>query len=377
MSVNASPPGVGTIIQLGFGVADWLNRGRGISREQRAQLDAARDAGYTRQRDGWRDPAGNRMLERDVFIVGRSLLNPPASLPSVPDETPAPRRRTPGGPGYRPPAWQVSPLPRPWIPPATDTEVYEFERDSGISRGFVGPVPTIPDTMPRTVPARTIGGTVAAVLARAIALPWLIFYPSRTADDDVLGWPQPQPMPRGPTRRPRIRVPTLPDVLPPEAPYPVSQPRFPGDFEREPSAPGARPDILTSPRPGTRPAPRPGTRPGTRPAPVPTTAPTPRPPSPLPFLLPYLPLLMPRVPPRPARPVQQLPRPPQFMPDRPTIPLTAFQPDAIRSPAPADPCATTETKKRRRRSCTNPITSRRVFKKGRATYRTITRKLEC
>jgi hypothetical protein len=68
---DVAAPGIGTVIQAGFAVADWLNRGRGISREQRAQLDAARDAGYVRRREGWYSPDGARLLEREVSGEGQ------------------------------------------------------------------------------------------------------------------------------------------------------------------------------------------------------------------------------------------------------------------------------------------------------------------
>jgi hypothetical protein len=69
-------------------------------------------------------------------------------------------------------------------------------------------------------------------------------------------------------------------------------------------------------------------------------------------------------------------------------PLTPTNPGGVESPQPfsfpqpyrADPCncAAQDTKRKRKRdSCTNPISSKRTFSRGTAKYRTITRKLEC
>lgn len=299
------------------------------------------------------------------------------------------RPRTPGGPGYRPPSWQVSPLPGPWIPPETDQDFEDFERDTSArwQQGFVGPVPapaprpaplptpTIPDTLPRPLP-RVPPSALPGVLARVLALPWLIFYPSRTADDDTVPGPMPQPIPpRGPSRRPRVRtVPRAPTI---PGPYRPPQPRFPSDFER----PGADPDTVSLPRPGDRPAPSPRMpspvptprpRSPTRPSPTPTP-----PPTGLPFWVPLLPQLLPRVPGRlPTRislpdtltPPQRVPL--QFPPAQPfAIPLQA-------RPANCPPCEGQRQRKRQRK-CTNPITSRRTFARGGAKFRTITRRLQC
>lgn len=304
-------------------------------------------------------------------------------LRTVIDESPT-RPRTPGGPGYRPPSWQVSPLPGPWIPPETDQDFEDFERDTNARwQGFVGPIPaplprpaplptpTIPDTLPRPLP-RVPPSALPGVLARVLALPWLIFYPSRTADDDTVPGPMPQRIPtRGPTRRPRVR--TLPDREPGRQPRPY----FPDDFPM----PGDRPDTVSLPRPGDIPRPLPR---------LPTPAPTPRPRSPtrpsptpappptgLPFWLPLLPQLLPRIPGRlPNRialpdtltPPQRVPL--QYRPAQPfAIPLQA-------RPANCPPCENQRQRKRQRK-CTNPITSRRTFARGGAKFRTITRKLQC
>lgn len=304
-------------------------------------------------------------------------------LREVIDNSPT-RPRTPGGPGYRPPSWQVSPLPGPWIPPETDQDFEDFERDTNARwQGFVGPIPaplprpaplptpTIPDTLPRPLP-RVPPSALPGVLARVLALPWLIFYPSRTADDDTVPGPMPQRIPtRGPTRRPRVR--TLPDRQPGRQPRPY----FPDDFPM----PGDRPDTVSLPRPDELPRPLPR---------LPTPAPTPRPRSPtrptptpappptgLPFWLPLLPQLLPRIPGRlPNRialpdtltPPQRVPL--QYPPAQPfAIPLQA-------RPANCPPCENQRQRKRQRK-CTNPITSRRTFARGGAKFRTITRKLQC
>lgn len=364
-----------------FGWASALGGGRpAITRQERREL-AAR--GYTPSgRGAFRTPTGERVSARDARRTLYAQASAPQPQPDTIDNSPT-QPRTPGGPGYRPPSWQVSPLPGPWQPPATDSEVYDFERSSGIlNQGFVGPVPTIPDTLPRTVP-RTVTRTVVSVLSRALALPWFIFYPSRTADDDEIEGPMPQPAPsRGPPRRPVVRPGTRPAWPEPDF-YPQPRPRAPTRRPRWRPRPTEEPNPVLDPQPSpsrwprTRPQPAPGTTPapGRRPQPAPSTRPAPTAPRiPWPQLLPYLPLLAPTPTARP----RTVPRPPDLQPDRPTAPLTEFQPQPVRLPAAADPCAAQADRKRRRKSeCRNPVTSSRTFKRGGRKFRTITRRLEC
>lgn len=352
----ADGSGIGTIVQLGFAVADWANRGGGLSKKERRAIEAATNAGYSRRpyrgRAAYFTPSGQVTTERAVIRAGNQLIaagpvtNMPGTITTVPDQ------------GF------VGPVPAPLPVPAPTTT----------------PAPTVPDTLPRTLPS-SVPGTVARVLARAAVLPWLIFYPSRTADDDTVPGPMPQPMPqrvpRGPTRRPRVRtvprVPQLPDVWRPP------QPRFPGDFDLPgpDTMPQTQPDARPQPTPTPTSWPTPTPTGWPRPSPTPRPTPAPRPPL-WPYLLPYLP--SPGTRSRPRVPTRQPTPTPTPTPATPTVPLTYFQPQPVTSPQPADPCQQTADRNRRRRKrdkCTNPITGKRTFTKGGRKFRSITRRLEC
>lgn len=299
-----------------------------------------------------------------------TLYPPPVLFPSGTDTTAA-RRRRGSGPGYRPSWWRTNPgwaAYKDCIRRGYDS----YECEEYLDEAFVGPVPVPVKRTPVPVrpspdvfrPAsRVLAG--ARVLARILGpLPY-IFWPSQTADDDTIPGPMPDQIPqrpKGPLKRPVIiRAPTVP-----RPDYP-RQPRFPDDFTR----PGTKPDILTRPAPGDFP------KPASRPAPIPAPRPAPRPvtvPTPIgwPDVLPYLMPLMqprPRMPTRPrftSRPLT----PPQNVPLQYPVPLLQAR------PANCPPCGK-ETKQRKKRKCSNPITSRRTFKRNGARYRTITRKLQC
>jgi hypothetical protein len=397
--------GLTTLVRLGFAAADAINRGRGWNESERANIAAAQAAGYSRGayrgRAAWRDPNGRIVSERYVIQQGRAIRNaasgggggggspvdtpgvytaPPVILypPQPGRDTTAARRRRGGGPGYRPSWWRTRPgwaAYRDCLRSGYD----ELECREYLGEAFVGPVPA-PVKRPRPAPPRTpdvIRGparvaTAARVLARILGpLPY-IFWPSRTADDDTVPGPMPERIPqrpKGPQKRPVIvRVPTRP------APYYPQQPRFPDDFNR----PDTKPDTVTRPAPGDRPRPgdRPLPKPATRPTPRPKPRPTPAPRTPgWPDLLPYLvPLMQPKPAQRPrARPrVDYRPlTPPQTGPVEYPAPLPLQA-----RPANCPPCER-ETKKRKKRKCTNPITSRRTYSRDGQRFRTITRKLQC
>lgn len=99
MTVNAPPgvaPGVGQIVDLGFRVAKWINRGRGFNAEQQAAADAASRAGYRHTRQGWIAPDGGRVLERTVLERGRQIIaaGGPGTPGYIPDLTETPRPTT-------------------------------------------------------------------------------------------------------------------------------------------------------------------------------------------------------------------------------------------------------------------------------------------
>jgi len=262
--------------------------------------------------------------------------------------------------------------------------------------------PSLPDLFVPTVGSRGTGTIAkrvrqaARVLGRASPLLWIL-YPSKLPRWDVIQpWeyerpdimvePRPQPIPKGPPQRPRVGRPY---------PYAWPLPDFQGRYRPRPRVPGVLyPDVDpvqqpgTAPAPATRPSPQPGTqpaarpvgdpfpRPGTRPGatpfprPVPSPRTVPRAPDILPFLIPFL-----SPTPRVSRPAQPR-RPPELVPSTPPIenPLTA--PYRYRSDS-CPPCESDRKRKRKKDSCTNPISGKRTFTRGGARYRTITRKLQC
>lgn len=386
----ADGTGIGTVIQAGFRFAKWANRNTGFNREERAAADAARAAGYVHTRRGWRTPDGRLTLERDVLAAGRSILNTPPIAPGR--DTTAGQRTRGGGPGYRPSWWRgLRDVYRSYWDcvegegGATDTNVERCAAAFGLPDRARGPLPPpvivpprVPTRTPQRAPARSPVDRAARVIRTARVLARVggpligVFWPSRTADDDTIPGPMPQPQrvpTRGPTRRPRVTVaepPRVPDI------WRYPQPRFPGDFEREPK-PGTKPDTVTLPAPGPRPAPAPAPRPRTQPKPTPAPRPTPTPRAPglpdwWPLVAPLLPSTKPRTPVRrPLTPDQRAPL--EYASPQPfALPLQS-------RPANCPPCE--KDRKRRKRKCTNPVTNRRTFTRGGAKYRTVTRKLEC
>lgn len=183
--------------------------------------------------------------------------------------------------------------------------------------------------------------------------------------------PELEPLPRGPTRRPRITPPTdLPELYP----IPVDVPRIiPPDFfpapvmpEVRPRGPRTRPTVRPLPRPlevpapYALPAPRPLPVPTSKSLPVPTPRPTPFPrPTgfPWPLALPFLPLAFPfgapgglsfpQPQPTPPRPEPR--PPPRGRPLTPQLPgdLPFAQPLGFRTPD--GRCVCTKEKPRRKK----------------------------
>jgi len=390
----ADPVTLGTAVKVVWYLGQYLSAGS-LNKRQQANLGRAVSAGWQPYgpRGGYMDPQGNLRSRRDAIRAGSRLTGgggggggggspnepaappiyypPPVLFPSGRNTTAA-RRRRGGGPGYRPSWWRTNPgwaAYKDCIRRGYDS----YECEEYLGDAFVGPVPvpvkTPPARAPRTPDVIRPGSRVIAgarVLARILGPIPYIFWPSRTADDDTIPGPMPDRIPqrpKGPLKRPVIvRAPTVP-----RPDYP-RQPRFPDDFTR----PGTKPDTVARPAPGDfpKPAPRPAPIPAPRPGPRPVTLPTP---TGWPDLLPYLvPLMQPRPRPRmPTRPrfVSRPLTPPQNMPLQYPVPLQA-------RPANCPPCGK-ETKQRKKRKCTNPITSRRTFKRAGAKFRTITRKLQC
>lgn len=321
-------------------------------------------------------------------------------------DTAAARRRRGSGPGYRP-SWWKRLVERYLTYPEcvegeggyTDTNVERCAavfRPNAAAEAAAFPIPTrwpgrapqrrrapaparrrqprprTPDRLPR-IPAPGGPGTrvprVLPYILRPIGLPAVlgggILWPGRIEPDRPYEYPAPKAPTKGPPRRPVIRPPRRPVIAPGS---PDSQPR-PTEY-RPPALP--LPRDTTRPRPGVEPRPRPQPRPVPRPVSPPKAKPTPRPGAApkwwsLPLMFP-LPLSAPRVAPRPI--VQPQPQPV-------SAPLTLIQPQPVALPE-TDPCRNAARRRKRKRdSCTNPITGRRVYTRGGRKYRTITRRLEC
>lgn len=387
MAVNAlpaaGPPGwVVSAFTYAVGVPDR-------SRIRDAQVRTANQAGYTRAAGYTRQQQiaiGEGLRGADSFALGQG-------------GGPGSDRAGPRGPPSTqpPPDWQGIYIPGvPVMPPGQWEDMEGPEEDPrgpmrpGIpvlppgvwddmvspSTGFVQSPGYFPQTMPRVTPGVVIG----SVLARVIGVLGSIFWPSTIGDDPWYPYGVPEPATKGPpsrNRRPRTQTPDAddwynwgPDDFPPRVPGQVYPETRPGTR----TAPDTRGNPWPTPgtRPGTRPRPIPGTRPGTRPGTLPRIS--------WPDLLPYaIPFLMPR--PGPSTRGVRLPDNP-FGPD----PLTPYEPRGVDSPQPfaqpysyrTDNCPPCEQKRKRKRdTCTNPITSKRKFKRGSVKYQTITRKLKC
>lgn len=371
-------------------VASWASSlfggGSSLNRQQRRALRAGVAAGYQPAgRAGYRAPSGQLVGRRTVIQAGRAALAqqpaaPNIAIPSGMAETvfasaipsilrsadAAARRRRGSGPGYRPAYWKrLRDKYRTYWEcvegegGATDTNVENCAYVFGLPNNARGPlppllppstrrpVPTRPPPLPPEVSRRVL--TSARVLGRILGPVGWIFWPSETADDDF-NLPDLEPAmdpvrqpPKGPGRRPVIAPP--PPRVRPEPPWPVYQPRFPGDFDLpQPGTPPiqqpARPPdpvqlpIPTPTRvptrvPGRTPLPRiPGTRPG------------------LPSWLPYLPAVLPRPPASPSRAAR-----PDRLPD-----LTPFQQPGLPYAAPqlrpasreCPPCERTKQRRKKR-----------------------------
>lgn len=235
-----------------------------------------------------------------------------------------------------------------------------------------------PDVPPVVVPRVVLPGVLGSVLGTILGVLW----PSEIGPELPLPMPTQPGQPTGPRRRYRVRVPGRPATVP--EPQPLPQPQ-PAPRPRAPSArPGTaqpRPVEVPLPLPDVSPVPAPGPRPTSRPNPVPAwpTPGTGRPPAPstprtrLPFdPLQLLPLLL--TPPA-AKPGRV--RTPVQSPSPMDAPLTSPFAYGVPSRPGEDQCDCSKRKKRKRSTCTNPITRRTTTTRGGRRYRTITRRIDC
>lgn len=301
------------------------------------------------------------------YGLASSSSSSPGLDPNRPRTSSIPPTGIPGVPWMPTGQWDDMVSPEPAWKCSTDAECEQefYDRygtwpDFGAiePQAFVGApgvvVPSAADVV--------IGGaasTAGAILARI--MPWLlIFLPSSTED---LPWYDP----------------TLPK--PQKLPKPEPQPQAWPEEMPEPQ-PQAWPEPQPAPQPKPQDQPEPVEWPQDIPHEFPDTSPWPAPPAAAPWLPSWLPdfadvalpLLLPALIPTRGR---------ARKPGRVRDPLTADQPDELalplESPYPyrTDECNCEQTKKKRKKSCSNPISSKRTFTRGSQKFRTITRRINC
>lgn len=344
----------------------------------------------------FRSPDGQ--LIRDpakLHELARVPSSPPSSLPlpgaAAAPSQPVPTKSTPRNlpPKNSSSPQPSSPLPGPWRPPATDEEWSQWYEDSGLPdpesgdtssaprpswgwQSFVGPLPGVEEaSIIRTTGARVLGRIVLGTLGGILSG---VLFPSTTSSTDT--WPGTQ-RPRGPLKRPRIRVPSMPDPIPQYWPAP----KVPSEPQTQPR-PRVRPSIDPRNYPIGEPYVGPIELPAPRPIPVP--APTPMPTSPrwfdpLEIIVPLL-LAQPRpgTTPRYSFPTPQPGQPGDQLVEIPN-PLTAGLEQPLPYPSANDRCDCTKTRKRKKRekSCSNPIVSKRKRTRDGRMFQTITREIKC
>ena len=265
----------------------------------------------------------------------------------------------------------------------TDSQCHQWDLDHGtgsLPDGYGAFVPpTIPDVLPPTI---TIPPWLIDVLANTLRRPGTIFgvlWPNRTADDDVI-YPLPAPEPRGPRRRYPNKRPTttdwpVPDFEPGTRPR---KPRKPLRIRVPQRAPSRTPEPVgvPVPQPPSVPLPTPQSVPQRTPARTPAPSRSTRPAPSLPRVQDWLgPLLLSDL----LKPGAQRGRVrlPQQSPFPIEAPLTSPFAYGVGSPPKTDRCDCTTKRKRKKSSCTNPVSSKRTFTRGGVRFRTITRKLKC
>ena len=270
-------------------------------------------------------------------------------------------------------AAQVNPyLPTPYVC-GTDSECEEMF--PGLE-AFVMPMPTVPDVLPDFLPA-VVPRVVTTVVGGILSGVGMILFPSTTADDDMVSAPH-GPRTRVPGKRPQPYGWPLPDWQGRwKDPF-----KIPGWIYEDFPNPVTVPTYEPIPQPVFTPDPT------TYPVEVPTAQPFPMPkPTPVPTGSPYSlpswaddlwPFLVPLITgPGPAKPgrVKVPNRDPLTDPNN--APLPSEWPQYLQPPTQADTCQCEAQRKRKKKGCTNPVTSRRTTTRGGKKYRTITRYLKC
>jgi hypothetical protein len=259
----------------------------------------------------------------------------------------------------------------------TDADCARWDQAHGTSslpgQAFVGDF-TLPDI--QLPPEIIVPGGVLTGIGRILPFIIPIFWPSKTADDDVIPGP-------GPVRRrnpPYHRPGTTTDWPVPDFPSRARPRKPPKRWRFRVPNPQRTPDPLEFPLPTAQPLPvpralpRPSTRPASpRPAPS-SPAPTSTPSRPLSTWLDPLTYLLLQ---RPNAPSVGRVRLPSQSPVPIESPLTSPFAYGVPSRLKDDQCDCTRTRKRKKSTCTNPITSKRTRTRGGRKFRTITRRLDC
>jgi hypothetical protein len=218
---------------------------------------------------------------------------------------------------------------------------------------------------------------VTTVLGGVLSGVGMILFPSRTADDDMIPAPH-GPRTRVPSKRPQPYGWPLPDFQGRwRDPF-----RIPAWIYEDFPAPLKIPAYVPTPQPVFVPSPTtyPVAIPTAQPFPIPTPTAVPTPwkiPSWIGDLAPLLlPLAIPSARPasRPGR-IRLPQRDPLTGPQ--SVPIPSAFPQYLQPPTQADTCQCEAQRKRKKKGCTNPVTSRRTTTRGGKKFRTITRYLKC
>jgi hypothetical protein len=357
-------------VQTGITVLGNVMRGgpKGPTPNQEQVLT---DAGYTREQRyrsvTWTTPDGRVISNPDARIAARDIVRSP-TIVAGPIAAPAPP------PVAAPPSTSVPGIPpdiltRPSPGIGTGGSVLDdLLRRPWEPGGYSGRVST-PDAV------RLPNLWLPPVTAAAVLLAGLL-WPS-TIKKDPRGRrvrpPKPKKIPKGPTKRPRIRR-----LEPPKPPRIPVQPR--------PEAPTGRAPDTRWPGPVNLPEIVPNIPPLSLPAPLPVPAPRPaaRPlsfPSWMPGVLPFV---LPMIGGSSPRPIVSTYRPPAVDSFPGFSPLTASSPRVVASPltnpfggSSNDNCKCTTNRKPRKKSCSNPIVSKRKRSKDGRNFITTTREIKC
>jgi hypothetical protein len=424
-NAGAGGPGVGTLTQLGFALADALNAGKGWTAKNQRNLEAALEAGYSVEGGRFpviRDPSGRVVTSKQAQQAGRDwLARPPAISAPFPDFQP------PAAGTSSPDSWPSVPVPPPIVAgvpgmglptPPSGPNQWQVKRAVDriawdmLARDLRNPKKIrklkrrakIEDARARAIKMARAAvkkypklGKVAPVLARipkgagptvAVTAAYQAGYYVGTKIYERLTRPAAAGRVRSAVPVDRPRAGSSATIPPLRVPTAAALPRTRTAVARPPSA-SSRPSQSSTtarpavPEPKKQPSPFPSSSPwvSTLPAPTPTPAPSP---AATPWKVPKIvqllgPLAIASLLPRAARDSRRLSIPV-------SAPLTSVQPRALpfsqlqpnRQPVRTDQCECPKPKKRtNKKPCRNPVIRRTKRRQGNRTFLTVTRELKC